>query len=86
MRERYYLGVHNDVGRAVDRMLRGLQVPLEMRRLKDDGSVESQVEDAMESEDGFETAAFDLNSIRSPRRSYDNDPRTRKSQRQPQRR
>ena len=72
MRERYYLGVHNDVGRAVDRMLRGLQVPLEMRRLKDDGSVESQVEDAMESEDGFETAAFDLNSIRSPRRSYDN--------------
>ena len=71
MRERYYLGVHNDVGRAVDRMLRGLQVPLEMRRLKEDGSVESQVEDAMESEDGFETAAFDLNSIRSPRRSYE---------------
>lgn len=71
MRERYYLGVHNDVGRAVDRMLRGLQVPLEMRRLKEDGSVESQVEDAMESEDGFETAAFDLNSIRSPRRSLE---------------
>ena len=71
MRERYYVGVHNDVGRAVDRMLRGLQVPLDMRRLKDDGSVETQVEDAMASEDGFETAAFDLNSIRSPRRSFD---------------
>ena len=80
MRERYYVGVHNDVGRAVDRMLRGLQVPLDMRRLKDDGSVETQVEDAMASEDGFETAAFDLNSIRSPRRSFDstNEPENRK--------
>ena len=79
MRERYYVGVHNDVGRAVDRMLRGLQVPLDMRRLKDDGSVETQVEDAMASEDGFETAAFDLNSIRSPRRSFDssNEPENR---------
>ena len=73
MRERNYVGVHIDVGRAADRMLRGLQVPLEMRRLEEDGSVESQVEDAMQSEDGFETAAFDLNSIRSPRRSYDLD-------------
>ena len=71
MRERNYVGIHNDVGRAVDRMLRGLQVPLDMRRLEADGSIESQVEDAMQSEDGFETAAFDLNSIRSPRRSYD---------------
>ena len=79
MRERYYVGVHNDVGRAVDRMLRGLQVPLDMRRIKDDGSVETQVEDAMASEDGFETAAFDLNSIRSPRRSFDstNEPENR---------
>ena len=41
MRERNYVGVHIDVGRAVDRMLRGLQVPLEMRRLQDDGAVES---------------------------------------------
>ena len=71
MRERNYVGVHNDVGRAVDRMLRGLQVPLEMRILNEDGSVDTRVEDAMESEDGFETAAFDLDSIRSPRRSFD---------------
>ncbi len=71
MRERNYVGVHIDVGRAVDRMLRGLQVPLEMRRLQEDGSVETQVEDAMQSEDGFETAAFDLNAVRSPRQSYD---------------
>ena len=89
MRERHYVGVHNDVGRAVDRMLRGLQVPLEMRRLKDDGTVESQVEDAMQSEDGFETAAFDLNSIRSPRRSidlsseYNNDDASRAPQSEP---
>ena len=34
MRERNYVGVHIDVGRAVDRMLRGLQVPLEMRQLE----------------------------------------------------
>ncbi len=88
MRERNYVGVHNDVGRAVDRMLRGLQVPLEMRRLEEDGTVESQVEDAMQSEDSFETAAFDLNSIRSPRRSYEssngrsngNDLRSRRSE------
>ena len=71
MRERNYVGVHNDVGRAVDRMLRGLQVPLEMRKLQDDGTVDSKVEDAMQSEDGFETAAFDLNSVRTPRRSHD---------------
>ena len=71
MRERNYLGVHNDVGRAVDRMLRGLQVPLEMRQLNEDGTVDSQVQDAMETEDAFETAAFDLNAVRSPRRSYD---------------
>ena len=71
MRERNYVGVHIDVGRAVDRMLRGLQVPLEMRRLQDDGTVESQVEDAMQSENGFETAAFDLNAIRSPRSSHE---------------
>ena len=71
MRERNYVGVHNDVGIAVDRMLRGLQVPLEMRQLQEDGTVDSKVEDAMQSEDGFETAAFDLNSIRSPRRSYE---------------
>ena len=73
MRERNHVGIHNDVGRAVDRMLRGLQVPLEMRRLKEDGSIESQVEDAMRSEDGFKTAEFDLNSIRSPRSSHDLD-------------
>ncbi len=71
MRERNYVGVHIDVGRAVDRMLRGLQVPLEMRRLNDDGTVDSQVEDAMASEDGFETAAFDLSAVRSPRRSQE---------------
>ena len=71
MRERNYVGVHIDVGRAVDRMLRGLQVPLEMRSLKEDGTVDTKVEDAMESEDAFETAAFDLNSVRSPRRSFD---------------
>ena len=71
MRERNYVGVHIDVGRAVDRMLRGLQVPLEMRRLQDDGTVDSQVEDAMQSENGFETAAFDLNAVRSPRRSFE---------------
>ncbi len=71
MRERNLVGIHNDVGRAVDRMLRGLSVPLESRTLKDDGTVDSQMEDAMRSEDGFETAAFELNSVRSPRKSYE---------------
>ena len=72
MRERNYVGIHNDVGGAVDRMLRGLGFPLELRKLKDDGEVEVQFEDALASEDGFETAAFDLKSVRNPRRSSEN--------------
>ncbi len=68
MRDRNIVGIHNDVGVAVDRMLRGLSVPMEMRAMGEDGEIESQIEDAMRSEDGFETAAFDLNSIRAPRR------------------
>ena len=68
MRERNLVGVHDDVGTAVDRMLRGLPVPMEMRTLDENGTIQSHTEDAMLSENGFETAAFDLNSIRAPRR------------------
>ncbi len=68
MHDRNLVGIHNDVGVAVDRMLRGLSVPMEKRHLNENGEIDSQMTDAMQSEDGFETAAFDLNSIRAPRR------------------
>ena len=80
MRERNLVGVHDDVGTAVDRMLRGLPVPMEMRTLDENGTIQSHTEDAMLSEDGFETAAFDLNSIRAPRRiseQYENSTESR---------
>ena len=67
MRQRNNVAVHNDVGIAVDRMLRGLSVPVETRRIGDDGEMVSELEDAMLGENGFETASFDLRSIRSPR-------------------
>ena len=67
MRQRNNVAVHNDVGIAVDRMLRGLSVPVETRRIGDDGEMVSELEDAMLGENGFETAGFDLRSIRSPR-------------------
>ena len=80
MRERNLVGVHDDVGTAVDRMLRGLPVPMEMRTLDENGTIQSHTEDAMLSENGFETAAFDLNSIRAPRRiseQYENQTENR---------
>lgn len=65
MRERNDVRIHRDVGNAVDRMLRGLAVPVESRRIGDDGEVISGVEDAMDSENGFETASFDMRAVRS---------------------
>ena len=73
MRERNDVAVHNDVGNAVDRMLRGLTVPVESRRIGEDGDVVSKIEDAMQSESGFETATFDLRSLRSPRHAENGD-------------
>lgn len=67
MRERNDVAVHNDVGNAVDRMLRGLTLPVENRRIDGEGNVVSEIEDATESENDFETASFDLATIRSPR-------------------
>ena len=67
MRERNDVAVHNDVGNSVDRMLRGLTLPVENRRIGEDGEMVSEIEDAMLSENGFETATFDLRSLRSPR-------------------
>ena len=67
MRERNDVAVHNDVGNAVDRMLRGLRLPVENRRIDSEGNVVSEIEDATHSENDFETASFDLGAIRSPR-------------------
>lgn len=86
MRERNDVAVHNDVGNAVDRMLRGLKVQVENRRIDGEGNVVSEIEDATQPENDFETASFDLGSIRAsrhtdngeqsvPRRIYESDRR-----------
>ena len=67
MRERNDVAVHNDVGNAVDRMLRRLRVQVENRRIDSDGNVVSELEDALQPENDFETASFDLSSIRASR-------------------
>lgn len=74
MRERNDVRIHRDVGNAVDRMLRGLAVPVESRRLADNGEVVSGIEDAMDSENGFETASFDVRAVRSTRSGEREEP------------
>ncbi len=70
MRDRNLVGIHNDVGATVDRMLRGLSAPIEIRALDDAGNIKTYTEDAMQSENDFETAAFDLNAVRTPKGAH----------------
>lgn len=68
IRERNEVGVIHDVGTAVDRMLRGIGVPIEVRTLLPDGTVESRVEENQDLEDEFQTAGFDVEDVRRGRR------------------
>ncbi len=67
IRERNQVGVIHDVGTAVDRMLRGIGVPIEVRTLLADGSVESKIEENQELEEEFQTAGFDVEDVRRGR-------------------
>lgn len=67
IRERNEVGVIHDVGMGVDRMLRGIGLPIEVRTLNPDGSVDSRVEENKELEDEFQTAEFDVEDVRRSR-------------------
>ncbi|HJP27717.1 MAG TPA: AAA family ATPase [Dehalococcoidia bacterium] len=73
IRERNAVAIHPEVGTAVDRMLRGISIPQEARRLQADGRVETEVEEMPGTESEFVPAPFDVNEVgrgRS-RRSHD---------------
>jgi len=63
IRERNVVTVHPDVGTAVDRMLRGISIPQEARRLQPDGSVDTQIEEIPGSESEFIPAAFEVDEV-----------------------
>ena len=67
IRERNQVGIHLDVGSAVDRMLRGISVPMEVRTLRSDGTVETVVEEHAAIEEDFQTAGFDVEEMRQGR-------------------
>jgi stage III sporulation protein SpoIIIAA len=73
IRERNAVAIHPEVGTAVDRMLRGISIPQEARRLQADGRVETEVEELPGSESEFAPAPFDVNEVGRKRPSRDRD-------------
>ena len=63
IRERNVVTVHPEVGIAVDRMLRGISLPQEERRLQPDGSVETQIEEIPGTESEFTPAPFEVGDV-----------------------
>ncbi|MCZ6539230.1 MAG: AAA family ATPase [Chloroflexi bacterium] len=63
IRERNVVTVHPEVGIAVDRMLRGISIPQEARRLQPDGSVETQIEEIPGTESEFTPAPFEIGDL-----------------------
>jgi nucleoside-triphosphatase THEP1 len=63
IRERNVVAIHPEVGTAVDRMLRGISIPQEARRLQPDGRVETEVEEIPGTESEFVPAPFDVNDV-----------------------
>jgi len=63
IRERNVVTVHPEVGIAVDRMLRGISIPQEERRLQPDGSVETQIEEIPGTESEFTPAPFEVGDL-----------------------
>ena len=63
IRERNVVTVHPDVGIAVDRMLRGISIPQEARRLQPDGSVETHIEEIPGEESEFTPAPFEIDDL-----------------------
>jgi hypothetical protein len=73
IRERNAVAIHPEVGTAVDRMLRGISIPQEARRLQPDGRVETEVEEIPGTESEFVPAPFEVADVgrRRPRRDHD---------------
>jgi len=75
IRERNAVAIHPEVGTAVDRMLRGISIPQEARRLQSDGRVETEVEEMPGTESEFTPAPFDVNEVGRRRSRRDQDRR-----------
>ncbi|MEE8046938.1 MAG: R3H domain-containing nucleic acid-binding protein [Dehalococcoidia bacterium] len=73
IRERNSVAIHPEVGTAVDRMLRGISIPQEARRLQPDGSVETEVEEMPGIESEFIPAPFEINEVGRRRPSRDRE-------------
>jgi len=63
IRERNVVAIHPEVGTAVDRMLRGISIPQEARRLQENGLVETKIEEMPGTESEFQSAPFDVNAL-----------------------
>ena len=70
IRERNVVTIHPEVGTAVDRMLRGISIPQETRRLQSNGLVETKIEEMPGTESEFQSAPFDIGDLsrQQPRR------------------
>lgn len=73
IRERNSVAIHPEVGTAVDRMLRGISIPQEARRLQADGRVETEVEEIPGNESEFFPAPFEINEVGRRRSERDRD-------------
>ena len=73
IRERNSVAIHPEVGTAVDRMLRGISIPQEARRLQTDGRVETEVEEIPGNESEFFPAPFEINEVGRKRPNRDRD-------------
>jgi stage III sporulation protein SpoIIIAA len=73
IRERNAVAIHPEVGTAVDRMLRGISIPQEARRLQPDGRVETEVEEIPGNESEFFPAPFEINEVGRRRSDRDRD-------------
>jgi len=81
IRERNAVAIHPEVSTAVDRMLRGISIPQEARRLQPDGRVETEVEEIPGSESEFVPAPFDIADVGRRRGPRDRDPGRERSER-----
>ena len=77
IRERNVVAIHPEVGTAVDRMLRGISIPQETRRLQPNGLVETKIEEILGTESEFHSAPFDIGDLsrQQPRRNTNMSPR-----------
>ena len=73
IRQRNAVAIHPEVSTAVDRMLRGISIPQEARRLQPDGRVETEVEEIPGSESEFVPAPFDIADVGRRRGPRDNN-------------